>query len=60
MVVTPSLFAMTLATGTSAQTSVRLDQEFLKQQGKKYVQKAVEKELAKALSGLFGKKKDDG
>lgn len=48
-----------LVSGTSELASVALDRDFLKQQGKKYVQKTVEKELGKALSGLFGKK-DDG
>ena len=50
-----------LMTGTSEATAVALDKTFLEQQGKRYVKKAVEKEIGKALGSLFGrKKKDDG
>ncbi len=43
-----------LLTGTADGSKVGLNQEYLKQLGKRYARKRVENELGKALSGLFG------
>lgn len=48
-----------LVSGTADLSKVALNQRMLKQLGKRYAQKTVEKELTKALTGLFGRKKDD-
>ncbi len=48
-----------LISGTADLSQVALNQEALKKLGKRYAQKTVEKELTKALSGLFGKKKEN-
>jgi len=47
-----------LISGTADLSKVALNQETLKRLGTRYAQKTVEKELTKALSGLFGKKKE--
>ena len=48
-----------LVSGTAEQSAVALNRQILQQLAKQYVRKTVEKEVGKALLGLFGKKDDE-